>query len=191
MSQKHSVILVTGNQQKAFEIKRAVAQYGITVSHRSFDIPEIQAQTLEEVITNKVEQAYARIKRPVVVDDTGIFFQGYRHFPGVYCRFVFMNLGFKGLLKLMYPGQKAYFSSFLAFKGSAKEAPVLFNGKCFGTLTTTIRGVVKQKMPYDTIFIPKGDTRTFAEMGIEDKQRYDHRSKAVKKFAQYYVQHYL
>lgn len=184
-------MLVTGNQQKALEIERAVSSYGISLTHQAVDIVEIQAQTLEEVIINKVEQAFACVKQPVLVDDTGIFFRGYDHFPGVYCRFMAMNLGFKGLLRLIEPGQVAYFSSFIAFKANAKQPAQLFNGKCFGTLTKKLHGPIKQKMPYDNFFIPNGDTRTFAEMGVADKQKYDHRSKAVKKFARYYANNYL
>lgn len=181
----HEIILVTSNHQKAKEIQSAVKPYAIQIRRRAFDIPEIQADSLETVITHKVEYAYRLVRRPVIVDDAGIFFEGYKHFPGVYSRFMFMNLGFPGLFKLIQSNQSAYFASFIAYKGSAQDPPHLFSGRCRGKLTTRIRGTLKPKMPYDNIFIPNGDTRTFAQMTVDDKQRYDHRSKAIRKFARF------
>lgn len=182
------IVLVTSNPQKAKEIAFALRPYQIRVRRRAVDIREIQADALETVIKNKVEQAYALVRRPVIVDDAGMFFVGYRHFPGVYSRFVFMSLGFAGLFKLIQPGQLAYFASFIAYKASASEPARLFSGRCRGKLTKHIKGQLKRKMPYDNFFIPNGDTRTFAQMTVEDKQKYDHRSQAIRKFARFLTQ---
>ncbi|MDP3971214.1 MAG: non-canonical purine NTP pyrophosphatase [bacterium] len=182
------ITLVTSNPRKLEEIGSALAEYNIKLVSRSFDIPEIQADSLEEVIKDKIEQAYKIVKKPVIVDDAGIFFKGYKHFPGVYSRFMFASLGFSGLLKLIKNNQSAFFASYIAYKKSARSEPMLFSGKVTGKLTNRVRGKIKYKMPYDNIFIPAGDTRTFAEMTIAEKQQYDHRSKAVRKFCKYLSQ---
>lgn len=185
IQQKKEIILVTSNPQKAKEIQAAVKPFDIRIKRRAFDIPEIQADSLEAVIRHKVEYAYDLVKKPVIVDDAGMFFVGYKHFPGVYSRFMFMSLGFEGLFKLIHQHQPAYFASFIAYKGSVKDTPHLFSGRCTGKLTKHIRGTRKPKMPYDNFFIPNGDTRTFAQMSVADKQQYDHRSKAIRKFARF------
>lgn len=180
-----TIVLVTSNPQKAKEIGAALQPFDVKVRRKAIDLPEIQADTLEKVIIDKVEKAYAIVQQPVIVDDAGMFFSGVRHFPGVYSRFVFMSLGFAGLFKLITNQQPAHFASFIAYKKSARSAPQLFSGRCNGKLTTKIQGKLKPKMPYDNFFIPNGDTRTFAQMSIEEKQQYDHRSKAIRKFARY------
>ena len=38
---------------------------------------------------------------------------------------------------------------------------------------------------YDPIFIPKGADKNFAEMSMEEKNRYSHRQKAVTKLIQF------
>lgn len=182
-----SVTLVTSNHQKAYEIGEASRPYGITIKPRAIELDEIQALDIATVVTHKVEQAYALVQRPVLVDDTGIFFVGYNHFPGIFSRYAFLSLGFPGLFKLISTGQRAYFCSYIAFKVSAKAKPLLFKGVCHGRLIRSLRGQRKPKMPYDNIFIPDGDTKTFAQLGVVGKQRYDHRSKAVRKFARYYL----
>jgi XTP/dITP diphosphohydrolase len=183
--------LVTSNPLKALEISQALKPYGIGLKPEAIEIDEIQSLSIEAVVRHKVEQAYNLIKAPVLVDDTGIFFTGYKQFPGVLSRYVAMSLGFKGLFKLIKSGQHAYFCSYIAFKASARAKPVVFRGVCRGRLVRTIRGPRKITMPYDNISIPTGDSRTFAEMGVTDKQKYDHRAKAVRLFAKYYQQHYL
>ena len=108
----------------------------------------------------------------------------------MYSRFIFASLDFEGLFKLIEQDQPAYFASFIAYKESAESEPQLFSGRCEGKLTTSIQGDLKPKMPYDNIFIPQGDTRTFAQMSVQEKQQYDHRSKAVRKFIEYLTTNY-
>ncbi len=182
---KTKLIFITSNPQKAIEVGKALQPYGIEVERRDIDIPEIQTSKLEHVIRDKVEKAYAIVKKPVIVDDAGIFFNGYKDFPGVYSRFMFIALGFRGMFKLITNGQEAHFASFIGYKAAANTPAQIFSGRCPGTLTTRIKGKRKKKMPYDNIFIPRGDSRTFSQMSIEEKQQYDHRSQAVRKFARY------
>lgn len=187
MSQR-SVVLLTSNAQKAIEIGEALRPYDIKVIAKNIEVDEIQSTDIAEVVRDKVEKAYAIVKQPVIVDDTGIFFVGYNKFPGVLSRYAFMTLGFPGLFRLILPGQRAYFCSYIALKTSAKAKPVLFKGICRGRLIRELRGKRKKKMPYDNIFIPDGDTKTFSQLGVAGKQKYDHRSKAVRLFARYYQQ---
>lgn len=184
------VTLITSNPQKAFEIAQALRQYHIRLIHKAIDLPEVKDLKIETVVRDKAEKAYALLRQPVLVDDTGIFFIGYKDFPGAYAKFAFRTLGFKGLFRLIQPGARAYFCSYLGFKAKANQPVQVFRGICRGRLITTLRGKRKAKMPYDNIFIPDGDTLTFSQMSVQGKQRYDHRSKAVRLFARYYLKHY-
>lgn len=179
--------LVTSNPQKAKEIQVALRQFGIDLAVSPMDIPEIKDLDLRQVVCAKADQAFTRLQRPVLVDDTGIFFVGYQNFPGAYSKFAFRALGWPGLFRLFRHHQRAYFCSYLALKERANQPPKLFRGVCTGRLVSERRGRPKRKMPYDSIFIPDGDTLTFSQMTIAGKQRYDHRSKAVRKLARYYL----
>ena len=50
-------------------------------------------------------------------------------------------------------------------------------GHCEGTLAAAPRGVAG--FGYDPLFVPKGETRTFAEMGAEEKNALSHRGRAL------------
>ncbi|MGQ9896748.1 MAG: RdgB/HAM1 family non-canonical purine NTP pyrophosphatase [Acidobacteriota bacterium] len=54
---------------------------------------------------------------------------------------------------------------------------VCFTGVCTGMLTSAPRG--SYGFGYDPLFIPTGDTRTFAEMTPTEKAAYSHRSRAA------------
>jgi XTP/dITP diphosphohydrolase len=54
-----------------------------------------------------------------------------------------------------------------------------FTGICQGQIIKEERG--DKGFGYDSIFIPIGDERTFAEMDMQDKNMYSHRKKALAK----------
>lgn len=184
------ITLITSNQQKAQEIKAALRNYNIVLRHQTIDIPEIKDLSIETVVRAKADLAFAQLRCPILVDDTGIFFNAYKNFPGAYAKFAYKTLGFKGLFRLIQPGARAFFCSYLAYKSSVSAPVQVFRGICRGRLIRQLRGKRKAKMPYDNIFIPDGDQLTFAQMSIAEKQCYDHRSKAVRQFARYYMKKY-
>lgn len=179
--------LITSNPSKYQEIKKVLSSSHIKVKRLDIDIPEIKSLDPQTVITDKIQKAFAIIKKPVMVDDTGIFFHGYKNFPGTISRFVFLTLGFKGIFKLITHHQPAVLKSYVGYLDKTLKKPKIFIGICRGKLIKKIKGPRRTKMPYDNIFIPDGEQKTFAEMGISGKQKYDHRSKAVRKLAKYLI----
>ena len=60
------------------------------------------------------------------------------------------------------------------------QEPRFFEGACPGVITLEERG--QNGFGYDPVFIPDGETRTFAEMKAEEKNPMSHRGKAIQKF---------
>ena len=58
-----------------------------------------------------------------------------------------------------------------------EEKEYLFEGICEGRIVEFPQG--SNGFGYDPVFIPDGAERTFAEMGLEEKNRYSHRKKAA------------
>ena len=61
--------------------------------------------------------------------------------------------------------------------------PDFFNGKVKGKISEKLLG--EDGFGYDPIFIPNGHNLTFAQMKIEEKNLYSHRSIAIKKLKDY------
>jgi XTP/dITP diphosphohydrolase len=60
-----------------------------------------------------------------------------------------------------------------------------FVGVCEGNIATTI--IIEGGFGYDPIFIPQGSTHCFAQMSLEQKNRYSHRAKAWEQLAAFLV----
>jgi XTP/dITP diphosphohydrolase len=52
-----------------------------------------------------------------------------------------------------------------------------FEGICKGHIAKVMHG--EKGFGYDPIFIPEGSTKSFAQMSMEEKNKYSHRQKAV------------
>lgn len=63
------------------------------------------------------------------------------------------------------------------------EGTHYFEGVVKGKLGVEVRGA--DGFGYDGIFHPVGNSRTFAEMTIEEKKLLSHRAKALKKFLEF------
>ena len=63
----------------------------------------------------------------------------------------------------------------------------IFEGSIEGRITESPAG--SHGFGYDPVFIPEGEQRTFAEMSLEEKNRFSHRSNAVRKLSDFLKQH--
>jgi XTP/dITP diphosphohydrolase len=68
-----------------------------------------------------------------------------------------------------------------------KNKEYLFEGIVTGTIIKEKRGT--GGFGYDPVFIPDGKSRTFAEMGPDEKNLISHRGRAVAKLAHFLKQY--
>jgi len=93
---------------------------------------------------------------------------------------VFYTIGLNGILKLLEgkTERSAVFRSVYAYS-TPETRPLFFVGECYGKITSKERG--SSGFGYDPLFIPDGESKTFAEMTTEEKNRYSHRGRALDK----------
>ena len=181
-----TVYLLTSNLGKIEEIKTHMKKFGIDVIGKEVEIPEIKSDSMEDIAIEKVKFAAKKIKKPVIAEDTGLYFEAYKNFPGTNSRWVFETLGYGGILKLLEDKtRKAYFKTVVGFCEPGKD-PEIFVGICKGEIERTPTGNPHPRLPYDAIFIPEGATKNFAQMTIEERNKYKHRAKAVEKFVTWF-----
>jgi len=63
------LVFVTSNLNK---VREAEAVLGRALDHRAIDLSEIQSLDLAEVVRTKAAAAWRQIRRPVLVEDTGL-----------------------------------------------------------------------------------------------------------------------
>ncbi len=173
---------ITSNPGKVEEAKKYFENLGVKVHQLHFEYPEIQADTLEEVAEYGVRWLAERIDGPFFLDDSGLFIDALKGFPGVYSAYVYKTLGIDGILKLLegVADRSAYFKSVVAYWDGE---PHLFTGRVDGKITHEMRG--SGGFGFDPVFKPTGFEMTFAEMTTEEKNGISHRGRALTSFAEW------
>lgn len=170
-----SVSLISGNEGKAREYATLL---GIYVSAVKEDLIEIQSLDVVEVVKHKVQDAYSKLQVPVLVDDTGLALNAWNGLPGALVTWFLASVGAQGVLD-MAAGVTDRTATVTTALGYADANGVrVFTGTLQGTLTTERRG--DGGFGYDSIFVPAGSDRTFAEMSSEQKNAISHRRLAVE-----------
>lgn len=168
------VSLITGNEGKAYEYESIL---GIKVTAVKDDLIEIQELDVAKVVERKAQDAYFKLRRPVLVDDTGLSLAEWGGLPGALVAWFLQSVGPQGILKMAASVTNRRATATTAI-GYANETGVqVFTGTMNGTLTTELRG--NGGFGYDPIFIPDGHSQTFAEMSSEKKNAVSHRRLAA------------
>ena len=183
--------IVTSNEGKFREMSRMVAPLGHEVVKENIPYPEIQADTLREVVEYGMEWILANDRREwmeksehgFIIDDSGLFIEALKGFPGVYSKFVFLTIGNPGILRLLEGGnnRRAEFRTALMFHYRGENH--YFEGISKGKISLEARGT--GGFGYDPIFIPDGAEKTFGEMNTDEKNSFSHRGEAMERFVSF------
>jgi XTP/dITP diphosphohydrolase len=126
---------------------------------------------------------------PIIVEDAGLFIGALNGFPGPYAAYAYKTIGNRGLLRLMenVENRKAEFQSVVAYFDAEPKSPICFKGEVAGEIVKEERrGDCKSGFGFDPIFKPASCNKTFAEMSLTEKNKYSHRAKAFRNFAEWY-----
>ncbi|MEM1605176.1 MAG: XTP/dITP diphosphatase [Fervidicoccaceae archaeon] len=173
------IYFATSNKNKFNEASRILEKYGYELVLFSFEKKELQSTDLGEIALQSALIAYTYVNAPVVVEDSGLFIKALNGFPGPFSSYVYKTIGVRGVLKLMegVTDRSAYFEAAVAIVMPPFER--VFKGSVYGRIADSPRGT--GGFGFDPIFIPENEDKTFAEMSVEEKNKYSHRARAFEK----------
>ena len=191
----NEIYFVSHNIYKYSEIK-SIVDNRITDLHLKFckrNITEIQDQKIEKIAIEKARFAYNIVKKPIIIEDDGLFIKSLNGFPGQYSSYVLKSIGNRGIIRLLkgYRDRSAFFKSVFVYSNGIIVK--VFYGKINGRISLTIKD---DGWGYDPIFIPlnnnnndnKSDT-TFAKLNkMNKKNELSHRRIALDKFVKWFNQ---
>ena len=190
------ILLATKNNGKIEEFKKLLSNFDIEVlSLRDFDIeePEENGKTFQENSIIKAKYYAEKLKISSIADDSGLCINALNGFPSIYsARINGDNKDYKNtfnFLELLFKHNNikdlsAFFICNVSFYDYDKKEVFSFEGKVNGNLDFTIKG--ESGFGYDPIFIPNGYNQTFAELGIEEKNKISHRALAFNNFIKWF-----
>jgi XTP/dITP diphosphohydrolase len=179
------IVFATNNDHKVKEIKIAVGSAIEVVSLREagidIDIPE-PWDTLEANAREKSTTIHRLTKENCFSEDTGLEVYALNGEPGVHsARYAGEQQSFAANIRKLLDrlgaadDRRARFRTVISLIWKEKE--YLFEGICEGRIAKTPVG--EDGFGYDPIFVPEGDTRSFAQMPSQEKNHYSHRRKAA------------
>ncbi len=179
------LIFATNNQHKVEEIKTLIDDLFDVISLKeagiNIDIPEPH-KTLEANASEKSQTIFKLTGQNCFSEDTGLEAEALNGEPGVKsARYAGEGRDFNdNINKLLEalkdkPNRKARFRTVISLILNATEHQ--FTGICEGIILTVPKG--EKGFGYDPVFVPDGATKSFAEMTIEEKNKYSHRKKAT------------
>lgn len=187
-----TLVFATNNEHKLSEVRDIFGSRYRILSLSDIgchaDIPET-AETLEGNALQKAQYVQQHYGLDCFADDTGLEVDALDGRPGVHtARYAFADRHDPEANTTKLLGElekksdrKARFRTVIAlvYKGELQ----FFDGRVEGTITTSRRGT--QGFGYDPVFQPDGYDETFAELGVEVKNRISHRARAVAKLVDF------
>jgi len=181
------LVFATNNPNKLREINHILGNSFQLLSLNDLkienDIPENEP-TLEGNALHKARHINRLVNMDVFADDTGLEIDALDGRPGVHsARFAGeakdSNDNIDKVLGLLgsESDRRARFRTVIALIIDGRE--FLFDGRAEGRIIYEKRG--NEGFGYDPVFVPEGETRTFAEMPLSEKNLISHRARAFEK----------
>jgi XTP/dITP diphosphohydrolase len=187
----NTIIFATNNEHKVIEVRAILKKMFKILSLKEagieIDIPE-PYNSLQENAFEKARVIHQLTGKNCFAEDTGLEVEVLNGEPGVKsARYAGGERSFeKNIDKLLgklenKENRNAQFKTVVCLIENGKQK--IFEGTCKGTIIAQRRG--DSGFGYDPVFIPIGSTKTFAEMSMEEKNRFSHRKKAIEKLTSY------
>lgn len=183
--------VATTNQGKLNEFRNILG--GLAEIHsiselKVYAVPKETGKTFEE--NARIKARALKSVRPgewVVADDSGLEVEGLGGLPGVHsARYAGENASdaenSAKLIKMVQirtaQNRSAQFCCILVvFAPDGKES--VLEGTVKGSISTSSKG--SSGFGYDPVFIPEGETKTYAELGASVKNQGSHRAQAIRR----------
>lgn len=174
---------VTGNQHKINSAHIVLDPLGIFFETINLPLIEIQSASIEKIALSKVEQAYDKLQKPLIIKDDGWHIDALNGFPGPYMKYVnewFTVEDYQNLLRSKI-NKKVIFTEVLSYKDN-KQTKV-FRGDIVGHYLDNPAG--KASHPFMELVTFRNDGLTMAEAVNKGLLEFEE-STAWKDFAKWY-----
>ncbi len=176
----------TSNVHKFEEARFVLAEFGLAPSRLGAKGAELQSDDVTVIAANAASETFSKYRRPIFVEDTGLFVNCLNGFPGTYASFVHRTIGLAGVLELLSSSKdrSAEFVSAVAYAQST-AGPRVFVGRLLGRIARDPRG--SNGFGFDPIFVPEDSVLSLAEMSLEAKCAVSHRTRALRAMGEWLI----
>ncbi|MFT6071015.1 MAG: XTP/dITP diphosphohydrolase [Bacteriovoracaceae bacterium] len=179
------VYFVSRNHGKIEETVKLLEPFGIIAKPFEKKIEELQTDDMSLIVKDKLYKAFEMTRRPILVEHTGLELSELNGFPGGLTQIFWKKItsdesDLENFTKLFGQNSQTVIArSYVGFCDGKKT--FFYEGSINGTVSSEPRG--SDGFQWDMIFIPEGQSLTFAEMGQDEKNKISMRKKALESFA--------
>ena len=196
---KKELILASHNEGKIGEFKAILEPLGykvLSAKDLGVSLDEVieDGLTLEDNARIKSKFLHEKTGLTVISDDSGLFIDSFPEILGVYsARYLGedtpYDIKISKILELMNKevNRLARFTTVISLYGA--DVDLTFKGNIEGSIAFSQKGT--DGFGYDSMFVPEGFTKTFAEIDPAAKNKISHRKSALNSLAKRLVDHPL
>lgn len=157
-------LFATQNENKFREARDIL---GCDLKQVTIELFEPQGLKVEDVVCEKAKNAFQKTGEAVLVEDTSLEFEAWNGLPGALVKWFLDAVDCAGILKMLREETNR--------KAVAKTAVGFFDGVDFQVFVGEISGIIPDEVRgshgfgFDSIFIPDGFEKSFAEMTALEK----------------------
>ncbi len=170
------IVIATKNLDKLNEYSRILKQQVIGIDLK---IPEIQSEDPLDVLIHKAKSAWLENKgEPIIVEDSSLICKGIEGLPGPFADQYTNTLSKRLALCRMLDGveRTAVFQVLIGiYDGNEVHSRI---GRIIGKISD--KPVGSEGFGFDDIFIPDGQSKTYAQMSSKQKDNYSPRRLALE-----------
>lgn len=191
-----SFCFATNNLHKLEEIRALLGPFFQLKSLEEIGCDEELPETQNTIAGNSLQKAqyvFDKFEVPCFADDTGLEVEALNNAPGVFsARYAGEQKNNEDNIRLLLSNlngvdnREARFRSVISLVES--DSVNTFEGIVNGTILQEKRG--DKGFGYDSIFLPDGFDKTFAEMELQEKNKISHRAIAVEKLIKFLKEKY-
>lgn len=176
--------LVTSNSDKLREAERIL---GIKIRVADIELDELQELDPIKIAEHKARQAWEHLHEPLVVWDQSVYCSCLNGFPGPLIKWFWTSVGLERITRIakLLDDQRVYTETMLTYYDGTRMQH--FTGRVDGTIPDTPRGT--KGWGWDPMFIPNGETRTYAEMDPGEVVRFRSHRIALERLRDFLRQH--
>jgi len=178
---KQTISFVTTNAGKFQEVSQYFNELcpTIKIEQVEIDVPEIQSLDVEEIALNKAKYAWEVLKKPLIIDDGGIYLKQYHNFPGPLAKWIFKGIGLEGFWRLAENDPRALFLCKIVYIDGPENYKIV-DGVLEGKIIKPHTIAKDVALPFTEIFVPNGFDQVFSIIKKTDEgKKLNHRYQAI------------
>ena len=170
---------ITSNKGKFEEAKDYLGE----VEQLDLDLIEIQHLDPQKIIEHKLQEALKHVKGEVIVDDVSLHLEALYGMPGPFTKWFEKKIGIENFVRILKKlGNTKAEARLIIGYANSKGKMHFFEGSMKGEIVAP-KG--DKGYGWDSIFVPEGLNKTFAELSVKEKNKVSHRGKALVKLKKF------